>query len=66
MLKQHLNCPNCGFSIHFDVNALLRGESFSCGYCEAKISLSPKDMDTVQASMDALEKLKSKTRNPKL
>lgn len=66
MFQQQLNCPDCGHTINFDVNALLRGESFSCGHCDAKISLAPKDKATVEASLDALEKLKSKTKNPKL
>lgn len=61
MNEQNISCPNCGSNIAFDVNALLRGVSFACTGCDAKIQLSNNSKGLVEKSMEEFNKLKQST-----
>ena len=57
-VHQTIPCPVCSKPIPFDLQRLLRSESFTCPQCDAKISLSPKEHLYVQNAIDKLDQLK--------
>lgn len=58
MSDQTIPCPSCNTTIHFDVSELLKGKSFACEGCGAKIALSTESKDNVKESMEDFNKLK--------
>lgn len=65
MYVQKISCPNCNNEIPFDINALMRGESFVCGQCLAKIQISHESLDVVEKSMTEFSKLKANLNKKK-
>lgn len=57
---QKIDCPICGSPIYFEINRLLRGESFSCPNCQSAVSLSSSSTTTVERAMVELEKFSVK------
>lgn len=55
-----INCPNCGSTIYFSSEGLLRGESFHCSKCQCTIRLPHSSCEILKDAIDKFNDLKEK------
>ena len=61
-MENKLNCPVCGETICFEVEALVSGQKFQCTGCDAVISINEQQKDIVKNALKQLDDLKGISR----
>jgi transcription initiation factor IIE alpha subunit len=62
-MNGQISCPDCGNSIVFDQQALLRGQTFSCPGCQATLGLARESVATVSDALAKLESLRKQAND---